>query len=170
MKKQHVNEFLTVTRCHYCQISARFAKRKYKHSKTSMEISGVSSMTTKMTSQVWLIRSGDRYMTVRSISHDHVPRSHSRSLFFAIRKCKMPPYAIAGDTVVFEECRFPHVAYVCHNIYIKALLLVRRKKEKEFFCGPNDTPMYPFFSPTPSSLDGEGTDKLYGIHRETARR
>ena len=129
MKKQHVNEFLTITRCHYCQISARFAKRKYKHSKTSMEISGVSSMTTKMTSQVWLIRSRDRYMTVRSISHDHVPRSHSRSLFFAIRKCKMPPYAIAGDTVVFEECRFPHVAYICHNIYKS--IVARAKKERE---------------------------------------
>jgi len=53
--------------------------------------------------------------------------------------------------------------------YIKALLLVRRKKEKEFFCGPNDTPMYPFFSPTPSSLDGEGTDKLYGIEKRQGR-
>lgn len=161
-----------IARCHYRQIPARFAERKYKHSKTSsMEISGVSSVTAEMTSRVRLIRSGDRYTTAQSISHDRVSRS--RSLLLAIRKCKMPPYAIAGGAYG----RMRNVDFPTSRMsqrYIKALLLVRRKKEKEkeSFCGPERHANVPpiFLSHTVVTGRRAYTDKLYGEYVERRRR
>jgi len=68
-----------------------------------------------------------------------------------------------------EERRFPHVAYV--TAYIKALLPVGRKREKEgILLRADDTPMYyPFFSPAPPSPDGEWTDKPYDGYVETVK-
>jgi len=86
------------------------------------------------------------------------------SLPFGNAKCRrmqLRVHTVAWRTSIFQR-------RVCHNIYES--IVGEKKKEKESFCGPNDTPMfYPFFFPTLSSPDGERTDKPYGVRGETTK-
>lgn len=95
-----------------------------------IELSDVSLVTVEMTSRVWLICSGNRYTTVRSISHDCV--ICSRSLFLTIRKCKMLPHAIAGGAHDWRTSISSH--RVCHDIYKSTVAhTAEKRKRKNFF-------------------------------------
>lgn len=82
-------------------------------------------LTAEMTSRIRLIRSGDRYTTCRSISHDRV-RSF---LPFGNAKCRRMQLREV-HTVAWRTSISPR--RVCHNVYKSIVAHTERKKENPF--------------------------------------
>ena len=129
MKKQHVNEFLTVTRCHYCQISARFTKRKYIQ---RLQWRFLASLRWQ---QKWQVKYGSFDPEIGIWLFGRFPKItfHDRirvRFFLPFGNAKCRHMQLRAIRSCLKNIDFP-MSRTYVTTYIKALLLVRRKKERE---------------------------------------